>query len=146
MATPAKVFFATGNKKKLEEVTAILASGQALPFVVEAAKLDLPELQASRRAGLLECGVGFEDKTAYAQCIFAYTPGPDYEPIVFVGRTPGRIVAARGPSDFGWDPVFEPEGFTQTYAELDKGVKNTISHRYRSLDLLRTYLLEHASK
>lgn len=29
---------------------------------------------------------------------------------MFVGRTPGRIVAARGPTDFGWDPVFEPEG------------------------------------
>jgi inosine triphosphate pyrophosphatase len=43
------VRFATGNKKKLEEVVAILAAGpggpESLPFVVEAAKLDLPELQ-----------------------------------------------------------------------------------------------------
>ncbi|KAG2487061.1 hypothetical protein HYH03_014307 [Edaphochlamys debaryana] len=193
MATPSKIAFATGNKKKLEEVTAILASGAALPFEVVAAKLDLPELQGEpdeiskekcRIAAKLVGGAvmvedtslcfnalkglpgpyikwfleklghdglnrmlaGFEDKTAYAQCIFAYTPGPDTEPIVFVGRTPGRIVPARGPSDFGWDPVFEPEGFSETYAEMDKDTKNKISHRYRSLDLLRTYLLEHAAK
>lgn len=74
--------------------------------------------------------VGFEDKSAYAQCIFAYTPAPDVEPITFIGQTAGRIVPARGPTDFGWDPVFEPEGFNQTYAELDKTIKNTISHRW----------------
>ena len=71
----------------------------------------------------------YEDKTAYAQCIFAYTPGPEVEPLTFVGRTSGRIVAARGPTDFGWDPVFQPDGFEGTYAEMDKAVKNTISHR-----------------
>jgi hypothetical protein len=49
---------------------------------------------------------------------------------VFVGRTDGRIVPARGDNQFGWDPVFEPEGFGETYAEMDKGVKNTISHRW----------------
>ena len=45
-------------------------------------------------------------------------------------RLQGKIVPARGPTDFGWDPVFQPDGFEQTYAEMDKAVKNTISHRY----------------
>ena len=55
---------------------------------------------------------------------------------------------ARGPPDFGWDPVFEPdavEGVTDggvTYAEMDKVAKNKISHRYRALALLRTHLNE----
>jgi len=40
------------------------------------------------------------------------------EPILFVGRTPGSIVEPRGSRDFGWDPVFEPEGYDKTYAEL----------------------------
>ena len=44
--------------------------------------------------------------------------------------TDGKIVTARGPPDFGWDPVFEADGFDQTYAEMDKDVKNTISHRF----------------
>ena len=36
---------------------------------------------------------------------------------------------SRGHTTFGWDPVFQPEGFQETYAEMDKSVKNTISHR-----------------
>jgi inosine triphosphate pyrophosphatase len=52
------------------------------------------------------------------------------EPITFVGQTPGRIVPAQGDNNFGWDPIFLPDGFDQTYAELDKDVKNTISPRW----------------
>ena len=47
---------------------------------------------------------------------------------------------ARGPPDFGWDPIFQPEGFQLTYAEMESGVKNTISHRYKALCALRDYL------
>lgn len=42
----------------------------------------------------------------------------------------GQIVSARGPNNFGWDPVFQPDGFTQTFAEMDKETKNKISHRF----------------
>lgn len=64
---------------------------------------------------------------------------------MFVGRTPGRIVPAAGDNQFGWDPVFQPDGYSETYAQMDKGVKNTISHRYRALDKLRTYLQQQAT-
>lgn len=101
-------------------------------------------LEKAGHEGLNRMLVGFEDKSGYAQCTFAYTPGPEHEPLVFVGRTPGRIVPARGPNAFGWDPIFQPDGFEETYAEMDKAVKNTISHRYRALDALRTYLLQQA--
>jgi inosine triphosphate pyrophosphatase len=52
--------------------------------------------------GLNKMLAGYEDKSAYAQCIFAYCEGPGVEPIVFVGKTEGKIVPARGPTDFGW--------------------------------------------
>ena len=52
----------------------------------------------------------------------------------------GLIVPARGPPNFGWDPIFQPDGFDQTYAELDSSVKNTISHRYKAVYALRKYL------
>ena len=58
---------------------------------------------------------------------------------LFEGRTPGKIVEPRGPRDFGWDPCFQPDGFDQTYAELDKSIKNTISHRFRALQNLKTF-------
>lgn len=35
----------------------------------------------------------------------------------------------------------QPEGFNETYAEMDKAIKNTISHRFRSLEKLREYLV-----
>uniref|UniRef100_A0A7S0G3M7 Inosine triphosphate pyrophosphatase n=1 Tax=Rhodosorus marinus TaxID=101924 RepID=A0A7S0G3M7_9RHOD len=84
---------------------------------------------------------GFEDKSAFALCTFAFCSSPDQEPIIFAGKTDGKIVPARGPTDFGWDPVFEPDGYSTTYAEMDKSVKNSISHRYRALSKLKDYLL-----
>ena len=97
-------------------------------------------LSALKPQGLHKMLASFEDKSGYAQCIFAYAEGPDDEPRLFVGRTDGTIVEPRGPADFGWDPVFEPEGFTETYAEMSKEQKNSISHRYRALDKLREHL------
>eukprot|EP01088_Endostelium_zonatum_P011607 TRINITY_DN25759_c0_g1_i1.p1 TRINITY_DN25759_c0_g1~~TRINITY_DN25759_c0_g1_i1.p1 ORF type:complete len:235 (-),score=51.98 TRINITY_DN25759_c0_g1_i1:30-662(-) len=90
--------------------------------------------------GLNRMLMGWEDKSAYALCVFSYMEGPDSEPIVFAGKTDGRIVPARGPNAFGWDPIFQPDGFDVTYAEMDKDIKNTISHRRRSLDLLISHL------
>jgi hypothetical protein len=60
-----------------------------------------------------------------------------------MGRTEGRIVEPRGSRDFGWDPVFEPQGFDKTYAELPKEEKNKISHRFKSIEKMRKYFLEH---
>ena len=83
--------------------------------------------------GLHKMLTAWDDKTAYAMCIFAYADGTKNEESglfnvqLFEGRTPGQIVEPRGPRDFGWDPCFQPDGFDQTYAELDKEVKTTIS-------------------
>lgn len=52
---------------------------------------------------------GFPTKDATALCTFAYSSGPGAEPIIFEGRTEGRIVPPRGPKHFGWDPIFEAE-------------------------------------
>jgi inosine triphosphate pyrophosphatase len=87
--------------------------------------------------------VGFPSKKATALCTFAYSPGPNEPVQLFEGRTEGVIVPARGPGHFGWDAVFQPdEGPGQTYAEMDGKEKNLISHRYRALDALRTFLLQ----
>jgi len=90
--------------------------------------------------GLNRMLAGFEDKTAVAVCIFALSNGPGSEPILFEGRTSGRIVPPRGPANFGWDPIFEPDGYDQTFAEMPKHIKNSISHRFKALEKLRAYL------
>lgn len=50
------------------------------------------------------------------------------------GACPGKIIEElRGINGFGYDPLFVPDGYTETFAELDAGIKNRISHRARAL-------------
>ncbi|KAK6041185.1 tRNA dimethylallyltransferase [Cooperia oncophora] len=58
-------------------------------------------------AGLYQMLAGYDDKSAYAQCIFAFTEGKGQPVHIFRGRCPGHIVSPRGPPDFGWDPCFQ---------------------------------------
>jgi len=57
------------------------------------------------------------------------------------GVVEGRIAdKARGSGGFGYDPIFIPEGFQQTFGELPAEVKNTISHRAKAIRRLATKL------
>nr|GLL41249.1 inosine triphosphate pyrophosphatase [Ipomoea trifida] len=99
-------------------------------------------LQKTGHEGLNNLLMAYEDKSAYAMCIFSLAIGPNVEPITFVGKTLGKIVPARGPNDFGWDPIFEPDGFEQTYAEMPKEEKNKISHRSKALALVKSHFAD----
>ena len=56
---------------------------------------------------------------------------------MFEGTVEGRITdTARGDSGFGYDPIFVPDGFEQTFGELSEEVKNTISHRAKAIRAL----------
>ncbi|GFO04719.1 inosine triphosphate pyrophosphatase [Plakobranchus ocellatus] len=89
---------------------------------------------------------GFEDKSAYARCIFGYSSGAeDREVHIFDGRCPGKIVEPRGSTNFGWDPVFQPDGHDKTYAEMAAHTKNSISHRSKAIFALRDYLIKEKS-
>ena len=60
----------------------------------------------------------------------------------FEGVVEGRIIKARkGNSGFGYDPVFVPDGYTQTFAEMDANLKNSISHRAKAIQKLADFLL-----
>lgn len=89
--------------------------------------------------GLHRLLTGWDDKSAQAICTFGFSESADTEPILFQGITNGIIVEPRGPRDFGWDPVFQPDGYNCTYAEMPKEEKNKISHRFRALDALQKY-------
>ncbi|KAF1998885.1 Ham1-like protein [Amniculicola lignicola CBS 123094] len=83
---------------------------------------------------------GFDDKSASAVCTFAYCEGPGHDPVLFQGRTEGKLVESRGSTVFGWDSCFEYEGLT--YAEMEKAEKNKISHRGKALEKLKGWLAE----
>ena len=60
---------------------------------------------------------------------------------LFEGIVKGHIIEEkRGGAGFGYDPIFVPEGYDQTFAELGNDVKNTISHRARAVEKLCAFL------
>lgn len=60
---------------------------------------------------------------------------------LFEGIVRGEIIKERrGGEGFGYDPIFQPEGYDRTFAELGPDVKNKISHRARAVARLVEYL------
>ncbi len=67
----------------------------------------------------------------------------DGKEMLFNGIVKGTITEEkRGTSGFGYDPVFIPEGFSESFAQMDSATKNSISHRYRATQELSNYLKE----
>lgn len=61
----------------------------------------------------------------------------------FEGIVEGEIIRKRrGGEGFGYDPIFQPDGYDQTFAELGMDIKNRISHRARATQKLADYLLK----
>jgi XTP/dITP diphosphohydrolase len=90
-------------------------------------------------AGLLRLLEGGLDRTAhFDSCIGASIGG---EHIMVTGVVHGTIVSKMmGEGGFGFDPIFIPEGKKVTFAQMEMGEKNAISHRGRAIRLLLTEL------
>ncbi|MBI1363791.1 MAG: RdgB/HAM1 family non-canonical purine NTP pyrophosphatase [Proteobacteria bacterium] len=66
---------------------------------------------------------------AHFMCVLALAV-PGQQTRLYEGRIDGHVVAApRGTSGFGYDPVFQPKGYKETFGEMDPILKNKISHR-----------------
>jgi XTP/dITP diphosphohydrolase len=69
--------------------------------------------------------------------------GPEGREETFEGRCHGNLrEEPAGSAGFGYDPIFTPAGFIQSYAELGDDVKNRISHRGRAFAQLARWLKE----
>jgi XTP/dITP diphosphohydrolase len=95
-----------------------------------------------------------EKRTARFRCVIALVPVPfgkiesaspvcyadEFEAQTFDGACEGKIIfAQRGQNGFGYDPLFVPDGFTETFAELGEDVKNKLSHRAQALHKLERF-------
>ena len=82
---------------------------------------------------------GFHDKSAYALCTLGYFDGQEVR--LFQGRVDGVIVEANGrPDAFGWDLIFKPNGYNETFGQLDPVIKSKISHRSRAVTAFADYI------
>lgn len=109
---------------------------------------------AANNARLLELlrEVPADRRTARFRCVIALCPVGEWAPSaadsglsaraeVFEGICEGAIISSpRGTAGFGYDPLFIPNGYSQTYAELGDSIKNTISHRARAAQKLLQWL------
>ena len=65
----------------------------------------------------------------------------DGKEMLFDGIVKGRITEEKmGCSGFGYDPIFVPEGYSESFAQMGSDEKNSISHRYRATKNLNDYL------
>lgn len=82
---------------------------------------------------------GNPDRSAYFITVIALWM--DGEMHVFRGRVDGTILTEkRGTKGFGYDPVFQPIGYSKTFAEMTSEEKNALSHRGRALQQMMAFL------
>lgn len=88
-------------------------------------------------------GLSAEQRGAYFYCIIVMIQcETDPTPIIGEGRWDGQILLSpQGTRGFGYDPVFQPNGYDCSAAELDALIKNQLSHRYQALQALRSQLV-----
>ncbi|AGB41930.1 non-canonical purine NTP pyrophosphatase, rdgB/HAM1 family [Halobacteroides halobius DSM 5150] len=91
---------------------------------------------------LLE-GVKEEKRLAHFTCAMAFVTPEGREEIV-IGKSAGKIaLAPHGKAGFGYDPLFIPQGYDKSFAQLGSKIKNKISHRANALVKMKQILLEY---
>ena len=133
----------------IAESSAVDAFGRChLPLIVEDAGLFVDALkgfpgpyaayvyQTVGNAGLLKLLEGIEDRKATFRSAIVYYDGIGV-PVCFDGEAAGEITCeervGHGKSGFGFDPIFQPDGSTKTFAEMGLEEKNGFSHRANAI-------------
>jgi XTP/dITP diphosphohydrolase len=124
-------------------------------FAAMDSKENAPDADNNSKLLRLLQDVPAEKRTARFRCVIALTPvtagkvenaspacyAEELEQTQwFDGICEGKIISEpHGKNGFGYDPLFVPDGFDATFAELGEDVKNKISHRFRALEKLKMF-------
>jgi XTP/dITP diphosphohydrolase len=85
-----------------------------------------------------------QERSARFICVIAIADPRGQVANISTGRCEGQIAPSpRGTGGFGYDPVFIPDGFNQTFGELSSEIKQKISHRALALQGARAFLASH---
>ncbi|MEO0069300.1 MAG: RdgB/HAM1 family non-canonical purine NTP pyrophosphatase [candidate division WOR-3 bacterium] len=145
------VFTALRAKSLIDEQSIVLGEDSGLEVDALGGK---PGVMSARFGGdeatayernrqLLEMMIAVPEelRTARFRCVICLIHSTGSEKI-FSGMCEGKIAhTIRGTSGFGYDPIFIPDGYTQTFAELGQTVKNKISHRARAMQQVIEYFI-----
>jgi XTP/dITP diphosphohydrolase len=157
-STPATGrFFALADDSGLEVDALNGAPGvYSARFAAMDAKENAPDKDNNSKLLRLLKDVPAEKRSARFRCVIALVPVPsekiasaspvcyadesDLQIQCFDGTCEGKIIfESSGQNGFGYDPLFVPEGFDQTFAELGDNVKNKLSHRAKALEKLKRF-------
>ncbi len=96
-------------------------------------------LKALCNKGLYELVRMYGNYGAEARTVIGYAESPD-KIHYFEGSARGKVVAPAGGAGFGWDPIFQPDGHSKSFAELDPVEKNRIGMRRIAVEKLKAYI------
>lgn len=150
--------FEANAKIKAESLFAVLNNNEVViaedsGLVVEGLS-GYPGVHSARYAGLKATDLQNNDKVLkmlklrspthrkakFVSCIYLKAPGFE---ICTQGEVTGDIaMSMKGTTGFGYDPIFIPEGYNQTMAELGLAIKNKISHRKKATQALKDLLID----
>jgi XTP/dITP diphosphohydrolase len=89
--------------------------------------------------GICKLMQGDKDRRVIAKTYFCFYDGGKYN--IFMGQLDGKIPKEpQGESGFGWDPIFIPEGYKKSFAQMTAEEKNKISMRKLALEKLKNFL------
>lgn len=92
--------------------------------------------------GILKLMKGKKKRTAIFKSVYVFSE-PNRKPMFFIGECPGNIAAhEKGERGFGYDPIFIPNGKSETFAEMSTIDKNKYSHRGKALDNFINFLID----
>lgn len=89
--------------------------------------------------GLFNIVEKLNNNRAEAKTVIGYAKNPD-EIYYFEGSIKGTIVKPNKKSNFGWDPIFQPDGFSKSFAEFTIEEKNKISMRKIAFTRLKEFI------
>lgn len=102
-----------------------------------------PGSDSDRNQHLIELLAKSSDRTAYFITVICMYNPETSQANYFEGTVMGTIAnQPQGDAGFGYDPIFIPDGYDETFAQLGALIKNEVSHRARAIVKLRSYLQE----
>jgi len=95
-------------------------------------------LESLQPKGIADLALRAGNTKAYAQTLLGYAKDGDIK--FFEGRNDGEIVAPIGDKDFGWGPIFKPQGSDKTYGQMEREEKYSVSMRGIAARKLKEFL------